>query len=312
MRLESSGLGRGEKVKAVAVHERVEETNHMAADGVDEYLLASWQQLLAVRSVEVQGLAVQAAADLAEGVHVIQDAGRGDYCTVDRGEVDWWSVGYADGRDGAGDLVLEAMTVPLPEMVPPEEAADLLSSVDRWGIRRGEAMSVDGIRYMIQTGVLYPLYGLRRRRSLFMAQVTAVAAAREVKVLERDPATKPATLVKARRAADRTWRRWEQILELLPELPRRPDTLPAAARPQPSPDPLPIRGVAMSTKAHRALLRGHDLGWFDYRGVEQPVKIAGVKRDLQGLPPISVLAWVYGVGFALGEGYRVAYRDGQG
>lgn len=277
---------------------------------------ATWAGLRALYAVTVgEGLVGYVAGDLGPAVHILDVAAvgsRSHYRHLIRDEPGWWSVGVADVM-GVGDVVLEAMAEPVPELITPAEAAGLLPAMDRWGKLTGKVMSVDGIEHNVTRGSLYPLYSHTPSRTLwlFAAQVAAEAARRR----NADD-------------ADELAREWFAIRSLVPDA-IRPEALRYDVSARPSVDPLPLPALKstnrrpMPTRWTDAMMLADKAGLVRFIGPVEDGSLAyrtevpGIGRVLvrRDVPGEHVLAWLLGVADGLeaaGHGEcnadRVAYR----
>lgn len=267
-----------------------------------------------------------------------------------RDEPFWWALGVADFH-GRGELVVKLEREQLPDLVPVDQAAALMPSMDRWGRSLRDRMTADGITYNINRGTLYPLYGPHRTRYLFVDQLKQVTATRLADMAARDEDLKAAD--RHYKTAERLNTKWLKVRGLFPPATRISD-LGFDVTPGPSPDPLPVRqGQAEANRRLRALLIGSSHGWYAFqhpidRAATGPCASCGLKVSVEGmeslalcphcgaqigltwvdgtrsylvrlpngkpriLPGIGVLPWVLGMADSHGAAAEVAYRPDLG
>lgn len=281
----------------------------VVADEIDTLaaLGEAWARLRALKVIDDEGWARVVALDLAEGRHVLA-LDDGHYRTLLTSEVYWWGVGAGDSQGGHGDLVTVVRDEPVPELLTLAEAARRIPSVSQWGALRDDVMTPEGVSYSVQSGDLYAVYGTRRLRHVFAAQVDYVAAQRRRRALEREGGS----LAAAERRVRRTRAAWLEVRRSLPDV-QRTAGLAEDVTPRPSPTPLPVVGALEPKRRTRALMIAHQLGWLTY---VQPlpddrhlIEVDGLQRELPGP---GVLPYVLGFGDARQMGGRVAYREDLG
>lgn len=279
----------------------------------------TYAHLRALRLGEVEAWFWYVCGDPAKGTHVVQLAGN-RYRTLHRGEPLPWVMGMADSA-GHGNLVDELLEEPRPEMLTVEQAAARITPIDpRLGLRRrdGVGITLEGVKFLIQTGRLYSVSGPGRQRLVFGAQV-------DLNNVERLHAATARLAAEGDRVADeelphvhtevgRAREVWRRVRALLPDQ-VHPDTIAEDTRPAASPDPLPLAAGHGADRRMKALILGDSFHWFHY---DRPVP--GSPTGFQVRTPTGqrvvpgpwVLPWVLGCGDQRGAGSMIAYRDGLG
>lgn len=280
-----------------------EDTDYATAGGRQAYLTQR-----ALRVVQLAGWADLVAADMLAGRYVL-DIGaptRAHYRTLHRGEPFWYCVGFGDSR-GGGDLVADLVDEDVPDLLDSAGAAAVLP---REHFPFAPSMTVDGVRHLVETGNLNFLYGSRRQRLLFQAEVDYVAAQRRARALAHHGDLQDA--VRAADVAEAARVQWAAVRDRLPDVHPRPG---ADLTPLPAPVVLPALAQPRALRLRRALFLADGAGWLSYLhpvddGDAYAVEVRGVRREV---PADGVLPYVLGVGDGTGgAGRLVAYREGLG
>jgi hypothetical protein len=289
----------------------------------------SWAGLRALNVVTAdEGLVGYVASELAGRIHVLNiapETARPHYRHLIRWEPAAWARGVADVH-GLGAVVESAVAEPVPELLTPAEAAELLPTVNQ-GRVTNERMTVDGVDYNVKTGALYALY--TPTRFLFAAQVRFEAARRralasaigedaDLDALKHVGSTVVSPLEKE----------WMAIRGLLPPA-ISINALGRDVSPESSVDPLPLARLQsnnrrpMPRRWTEALMLAHQAGWLRFIGPEPDAYVYRVEiRDLSdtarelAVAGEDVLPWLLGVADgrdAAGLGVRnadtIAYRE---
>jgi hypothetical protein len=259
----------------------------------------SYRQLRALRVVDGQGWAAYTAAERHWGRHLLTLPDNTRRVLL-RGEPLWWAWGNGTAW-GQGHLIGGLLTEEIPQLLTLPEAAQAYAE------HTGEPTTTAMIDYRIRVGQLYPVYGTRLRRSVFAAQVTALAAARYA---EQVPGRVEAGRA---RAARRTWNR---LAERLPA--PRPVWTPPEQAPPARRLPIPV-GKPEATRRLQALVIGDAAGWWRLAHpagtgylilVRDPARAeAGYTVEVH-LPGPAVLPYALGAADRHGRAAEVAYRPG--
>lgn len=244
----------------------------------------AWRRVRILAIGHQRGWFRYAAGDLNAGRHIL-DLGNGVLREVLRDEVEGWVFGVGAAR---GDVAALAAVGEPPALVSIPEAATILG------------MSEEGVSWRVNERHLYPLYLARERggreRYLFAAQV-------QTQVEEGSD--------------DAGWRAIEALLPPLAPVTKLRDW----GGPRPSPDPLPIPpGGKSRDRWVRALMIGHQEGWFEYEHIDPRADVAtatvatgnGDDRLRVTVPGEHILPWVLGHADVHGHPELVAYREGLG
>jgi hypothetical protein len=280
-----------------------EDTDRAAAGGRQTYLA-----LRALRVVQQAGWADLVAADMLAGRYVL-DVGtptRPHYRTLHRGEPFWYCVGFGDAC-GGGDRVADLVDEDVPDLL---DSAGAAAIIPRELFPFAPSMTVDGVRHLVDTGNLYVVYGLHRRRLLFRAEVDYVAAQRRARALAHHGELQAAA--RAADVAEEARAQWAAVRNWLPDVHERDG---ADLRPRMAPVVLPAVQQPRAPRLRRALFLADEAGWLSYLhpvddGEAYVVEVRGVRRQV---PADAVLPYVLGVGDGFGgAGRLVAYREGLG
>lgn len=214
---------------------------------------------------------------------------------LDRDEVVWWALGFADGRRRGGEvLVLRDELV--PDIIP------LQTLTDEYGENRHTAYA------MWRQGKLYRLWLKTRAMHVFRAQYVAQLATWALAQGDLPPANEanvPGLLTE-----------WRAIQDLIPRLP--PDAGEQATLDASTQRPPAINAVSGYERRGQALTMGGATaageGWFAYEGVGQGgVCVLAVPTGrgnvvTRRIPEPAILPYVLGMGDSHGHGYLVTYQ----